>query len=465
MIVELQNVRAYVRNATEAEHLWLSDYLSWADDKAWVRKWKGYGKSSADYVRLYDRVDDSYPAGFTRMMAKAAEGHGFTVQVVDGRIKPNALSLPLPAGLRDYQVETCNIGLKRTRGVVWAATGAGKTQVAMGWVESTPIRWLFLVNQTQLGLQARDRYRAFCGQDAGVIAEGEWKPDNAAHGLTVATFQSLYAKLKQDSSMPDHKLAVAFLAGIEGVIVDECHVLPADSFRKVLDYCPAYYRLGLSATPLSRGDRKSMYLIGCLGSVVHRIPAKTLIDAGVLAKPIIRFKAHHQESERTTWQGAYNEIIGKGGKSPRNVLVCKLAELAAKPCIVFVKDLDQGMWLAKALTRGGQPVEYVDGKTPTKQRQAMVTRLERGDTDILVASVVMNQGIDVPQLRSIVNAAGGSSTIATLQKVGRAMRRVPGKDTVEIWDIKDTGNKWLERHTRERIASYETEDYDIEFIE
>jgi superfamily II DNA or RNA helicase len=463
MLIELHNVRAKVLDASEAEHLWLGDYLSWADDKAWVRRWKGYGKSAADTVRLYDRVDDTYPAGFTSMLVKAAIDHGFAVRVEDARIKPHSAVLPLPPGLRDYQAETCATGLRRTRGVVWAATGAGKTQIAMGWVESTPVRWLFLVNQTQLGLQARDRYRSFCGQEAGVIAEGEWRPDRAPHGLTVATFQSLYAKLKHPASTPEYQLAAQFLAGIQGLIVDECHVLPADSFRKVLDYTPeAYYRLGLSATPLSRGDRKAMHLIGCLGSVIHRIPARTLIEAGILAKPVIRFKTHHQVSDRATWQGAYNEIIAKG--KPRNQLVCRLAELAAKPCVVFVKDLDQGQWLTRALTKAGHAVEYVDGKTPTKQRQAMVTRLERGDTDILVASVVMNQGIDVPQLRSVVIAAGGSSTIAALQRVGRGMRRVPGKDTVEVWDIKDTGNKWLERHTRERMASYETEDYEYEVL-
>lgn len=463
MEIELHNVRAFVRNATEAEHLWISEYLSWVDDKAWVRRWKGYGRSSADYVRLYDRVDDSYPAGFTRMLVKAATAHGFTCQVADARQRPTSARLPLPQGLRDYQVETCEAGLRRTRGVIWAATGAGKTQIAMGWVESVPLRWLFLVNQTQLGNQARDRYRSFCGADSGVIAEGVWKPDTAAHSLTVATFQSLYSKIKQPASSADYQLGVKYLESVQGVIIDECHVLPADSFRKVLEFTPeAYYRLGLSATPLARGDRKSMYLIGCLGSVIHRISAKTLIEAGVLARPIIRLRRHYQESDKKSWQAAYNEVIAKG--KARNQLIVDMAELAAKPCIVFVRDLDQGQWLAKRLSKRGSLVEYVDGQTPTKQREAMVQRLERGETDILVASVVMNQGIDVPQLRSIVMAAGGSSTVATLQRVGRGMRRVPGKDTVEIWDVYDEGNKWLERHTRDRIASYDTEEYEYEVI-
>lgn len=464
MIIELHNIRAKVVSALDEEHRWVTDFLSWADDKAWIRKWKGYNKSANDFIRLYSRVDDTYPAGFTGMLVKAAKEAGHTVVIVDKRVRPGTLDgtqatgtwrLPLPPGLRDYQVEAVEACVKRTRGVVWAATGAGKTQVAMGLVESVPVRWLFLVNQTQLGLQARDRFRQFSGMEAGVIAEGEW---NEGTVFTVATFQTLYAKLKKGGA--DGDKAIKFLESVEGVIVDEAHVLPADSFRKVLESCPAYYRLGLSATPLSRGDRKGMHLIGCLGSVIYRISAKTLIEAKILAKPIIKLKPHHQESDKATWQGAYSEIVAKGKE--RNKLICTMADLAAKPAVVFFKDLTQGKLLEKALTKMGHKVEYVDGTTPTAVRQAMVTRLERGDTDILVASVVMNQGIDVPELRAVVMAAGGASVIATLQRVGRGMRRTPTKDTFEVWDVKDTGNKWTAKHAKERLAAYASEEYEVE---
>lgn len=462
MKVELQNVWAFVRQATDAEHEWLGEYLSWSDEGAHFRRQRGYG--GAGRIRLYNRVDDRYPAGFTRTIVDVAKKQGFEVEVTDARIKPCANLLPMPNGLRDYQIKAVQDALRRTRGIVWAATGAGKTEIAMGLIESVPIRWLFLVNQTQLGLQASERYFKFTGAHPGMIAEGQWMPDLAPAGLTVATFQTLYSALKRGVSDLRGAEAMRFLGQVQGIIVDECHILPAESFRSVLEWtAEAYYRVGLSATPLARGDRKSMYLIGCLGGVINRISAKVLIDAGILAKPIIRFKKCKQESDKKTWQGAYTELVVKS--KVRNQLVCRLAELASKPCIVFVKAIDQGERLLKMLAKAGHQVEYVDGTTPTAQRVAMVKRLERGDTDILIASVVMNQGIDVPELRGVVNGAGGSSTIAALQRVGRGMRKVPGKDTFEVWDIDDEGNKWTERHTGDRLRSYEVEDYEIEWID
>lgn len=460
MIIELHNVRARVVQANDAEHEWLGEYLSWADDSAHFRRRHGYRGDG--FVRLYNRIDDTYPAGFTRMLAKASTQHGFTVQVIDKRVRPAVGPVPDPSAdlswLRDYQREAVDKAIERTRGVIWAATGAGKTEIASGIVAAVPLNWLFIVHRTQLGLQARDRYQKRTGEPAGVIAEGKWEPDPGPFGLTVATFQSLYARLKSDPLATQ-----TWLDSIGGVIVDECHVLPADTFRAVLDMLPnAYWRIGVSGTPLARGDRKAMHLIGSLGSVFYRISATQLIDAGLLARPVIRMVPFTATSDKKTWQGAYNEIVATGRE--RNKRVVELAVAAAKPCVVFTRALKQGQMIERMIRKAGVAVDYVDGDTPTASRQLAVKNLERGNIDVLVASVVMNEGIDIPELRSAVMAAGGSSTIAALQRVGRGMRVVPGKTTFDVWDFADTGNKWTERHTKERIRAYQVEDYEVEVL-
>lgn len=456
MIVELSNVRSRIAQATDAEHEWLAEYLSWPDDTAFFRRRHGYRGDG--YVRLYDRADDTFPAGFTRTVAQMGVKAGHQVTVIDKRIRPIAtLAHPRMTWLRDYQQAAVDAAIKRTRGVIWAATGSGKTEVACGLVESVPVNWLFLVHRTQLGLQARDRYRLRTGLEAGVVAEGEWRVDPGPHGLTVATFQTLYAAIKSGDPA-----VLSWLQTIGGVIVDECHVLPAETFMLVMNNCPAYWRVGVSGTPMARGDRRAMHLIGCTGSVLYRISARQLIDAGLLAKPNIRMVPHHEMSDKKTWQGAYGELIA--GSTSRTKLACDVAIKAVKPCLVFVKALKHGKAIAKRLQRAGQKVEYVDGAAATQVRQAAVTRLERGDVDVLVTTVVMNEGVDIPELRSVVMAAGGSSAIAALQRVGRGMRVVPGKTEFDVWDFADTGNKWTERHSKERIKAYQVEDYEVEVL-
>jgi superfamily II DNA or RNA helicase len=72
-------------------------------------------------------------------------------------------------------------------------------------------------------------------------------------------------------------------------------------------------------------------------------------------------------------------------------------------------------------------------------------------------------------LRSVINAAGGKSTIATLQRAGRGMRVdrdiagnvKDGGDEFEVWDIYDRGNAWLEKHAKARVKSYQIEGHEV----
>ena len=94
-------------------------------------------------------------------------------------------------------------------------------------------------------------------------------------------------------------------------------------------------------------------------------------------------------------------------------------------------------------------------------RQAVARRLRRGDTQVVIASVIWQEGIDLPEVRSVVNAAGGRSVIAALQRLGRGMRVAAGKNEVELWDFRDSGHRWLSRHTKERLAAYLSEGFEV----
>jgi superfamily II DNA or RNA helicase len=116
------------------------------------------------------------------------------------------------------------------------------------------------------------------------------------------------------------------------------------------------------------------------------------------------------------------------------------------------------------LENAGMRTEFVWGAHETWLRSKILDRLTHDKLDVVVCSSVFQQAIDVPELRAIVNGAGGASVIATLQRLGRGTRRAEGKDSFELWDIVDRGNRWLERHSRERIRAYEGEGYTVETV-
>jgi superfamily II DNA or RNA helicase len=303
--------------------------------------------------------------------------------------------------------------------------------------------------------QAADRYELRTGDVAGRVGDGKWNVER----FTVATFQTVArAVAKRDPR------ALALLRNAQGLVVDECHVLPANTFwSTVMEARDAYFRVGLSGTPIQRSDRRSMLAIAALGPVIYRLTARKLIDEGVLAEPIIRMLPVYQEVEAATWQGVYGKAIVRSTK--RNKAVVEAVQRAEKPVLVFVKELKHGTELSARLTKAGLRVEFAHGKHSTTWRDNLIASLVRGDLDALVTTVIMQEGIDIPSLESVVVASGGKSAIAALQKIGRGMRSDDGrKETFEVWDFDDSGHTWLERHTKQRVKAYRDEGFNVEIL-
>ena len=109
--------------------------------------------------------------------------------------------------------------------------------------------------------------------------------------------------------------------------------------------------------------------------------------------------------------------------------------------------------------------ELVTGKDPDISRQDKIRRLETGKIVVLVTTVVFQEGVDIPELRSVIVASGGASGIATIQRVGRAMRVVDGKSVCTVWDVYDQGERWLNRQSFKRKKAYISEGYEVKIVD
>ena len=85
--------------------------------------------------------------------------------------------------------------------------------------------------------------------------------------------------------------------------------------------------------------------------------------------------------------------------------------------------------------------------------------MESGKVKYLIASVgVFGEGINAPNIRALIRAEGGSSTIKTLQSIGRGLRRKQPPNILYVVDFWDTHDKGLDLESRKRIATYEEEE-------
>jgi superfamily II DNA or RNA helicase len=463
MIIEVTNMLCRLLGASDEETAWLHQYLSFETTS--------YSAGTKRVTML--KHNGSFPGGLLALVRDAASRDGVKIEELDKRIsaiKPDA-NADL-AWLRDYQLEAVEACVRERRGIVRSPTGSGKGEMIVGLVKRLPGRWLFLVHRETLIDQQGKKYKLRTGKQANVLSRtspAEWKLEP---GLNMMTLQSLASGIRHDKDGVD-----AALKKLDGLVVDECHVAPADVYYNAIERCPAGYRFGFSGTPLDRTDNRSLMAIAALGKVIYSIKAKTLIEAGVLAMPhITMIKVTQRPPEMASRSGftspwrrkaegskrfkeVYDAMIVDGAE--RNKAIIELAMSVAKPCMVFVKLVDHGKMLHRSFEMAGLNSEFVWGNTKAETRLAAIERLERRDSDVMVASVVFQEGVDIPSLQSVIIASGGKSVIATLQRIGRGMRTDNGrKASFEVYDILDRGSPMLERHSRTRMNAYVREGYE-----
>jgi len=430
----------------------LEDFLSFDDAANQFVMVRGQVRRRTDSpkLRLFNLIDRTFPTGLLPMVCKHLRELDITYRVIE-KFSGAELSDHDLAWLRPEQKEAVNRVIARKNGILWLPTGAGKTEIAIGLTVKIKTRWLFIVHKKDLLHQTAARYEKRTGITAGKIGDGIFDVQD----FTVATFQTLSRGLKTRD-----KRVLQLMQDVGGVIHDECHTAPAASSLAVLmGLNNAVYRVGLSGTPLARGDKRSIYAIGALGPVIYRIKPEVLIEAGHLAKPYIHMPELEQDSAKKTWQGVYGECVVRSAK--RNKLLTEFAKLADKPALLFVKEVKHGHELEKRIRKAGVSCEFLWGEKSTAKRDAAVRRLVTGDIDVLIVSVIFQEGTDIPDVRSVIVGSAGKSAIAAIQRVGRGMRVVAGKKEFHVYDVFDTGHRTLKKWAKERKAAYELEGYTV----
>jgi superfamily II DNA or RNA helicase len=123
------------------------------------------------------------------------------------------------------------------------------------------VNTVILVHRKQLMDQWTQRISQFLGipkNEIGCIGGGKKKRTGI---IDIAVMQSVNRKNKSNQGFVED-----WIKDYGQVIVDECHHISASSFERIIRNCPAYYRLGLSATVIRKDGQHPIVFIN-LGPV------------------------------------------------------------------------------------------------------------------------------------------------------------------------------------------------------
>ena len=425
----------------------------------WTTVKGGYVPMTGTYSSIeHLHTNGHVPVGLVPVLERYAKHNGIAFEAQD-HVKVEAVpSEPTTTKdghpLHPHQVEAIRATLTSRLGIILAPTGSGKTAIATGIVATGPtMRWLVLVPGPDLVRQHLDTLKA-----NGIEAEKAKIGGGSDARVVVATLTGCAKHLRA---------LTPWLATFDGVIFDECHVIAAPTYLAVAKaLVNAGRRYGLSATPLDRTDGRNLIVNAMVGCPIYTVPADALIEQELVARPVITLRRFwHKELgaidawARTKWATRYAKHVVRN--RDRNQLVVNMVQEAAKPCVVFAKELEHVQVLHKAIEAAGINAVWVDGSTTTQQRASIVERVRAGYFDCIVSSKVFEVGVDIPEVASIVIASAGKSTISTIQRIGRGMRVTPTKKTFEVWDVFDLTYQALERQARERIKDYKDAGHEV----
>jgi superfamily II DNA or RNA helicase len=225
--------------------------------------------------------------------------------------------------------------------------------------------------------------------------------------------------------------------------------------------------VGVSAT-VKRTDGADFLVEGAFGPLALVIPESKMVALGVIHAPKACFVHVAALDLKTTadiekvWgsnprEGFYQEGIVRNLQRNQLVIELLLAFLSSPTrggnALVLVERIEHGQELQRLLAARGKKVEFIEG-TNTKDavRDKWLEALKRQEIDALISSAILDEGVDIPGLEIIFNAAGGSCERAVVQRAGRPGRidRVGSKTRCLYVDFDDQEPAFLNKNSRFR---------------
>jgi superfamily II DNA or RNA helicase len=328
-------------------------------------------------------------------------------------------------------------------GVVVLPTAAGKTYLAHLAIQSTQRSTLILVptldlmHQWYAGLLA-----SFPDSTIGLLGGGS----RDRTPILVSTYDS--AAIHAETLGNQYGL----------LVFDECHHLPSDFNRVIAEYSLAPFRLGLSATP-ERSDGKHEDLNTLIGPEVFRRSAAELSGSTLAKYEVVQIKVTLSERERERydeliairnqflkssniylssaqgWQRfvqasarssggrkamlAHREArsIAFGTEGKVRVLGEILQQHYPDQTLIFTDDNATVYRISQDLL-----IPAITHQTPVKERHQILEKFKSGEYKQLVASRVLNEGVDVPEASVAIVLSGTGSTREHIQRLGRILR-------------------------------------------
>ena len=335
-------------------------------------------------------------------------------------------------------------GIKRN--LIVAATGTGKTVISAFDYKNfqaqhpNKSKLLFVAHRQEILKQALYTYRSVL-RDAnfGDIWVGNQKPSNGIDHLFVSiqTFNSRFDEIFSMLSDDYYQY----------IVIDECHHSVADSYRQILSHFSPELLIGLTATP-ERMDGESLLPDFC-GMISAEIRLPDALNAGLLTP--FQYLCISDNTDLT------DEDLMLGNKYIATKLTEKLCNSERVGLIIdrlryylpdetkcktlgFCSTKEHARYMSEQFRNYGLKADYLTSDKGD-EREILNKKLAKGEINYLFVVDIFNEGVDIPEVDTVLFLRPTESLTIFLQQLGRGLRLSPGKQLLTVFDFVAQLNK------------------------
>ena len=335
------------------------------------------------------------------------------------------------------------------RNLVVAATGTGKTVIsALDYKRfckqhpGKPCRLLFVAHREEILKQSLYTFRAVL-KDAnfGELLVGNYKVDSIEHlFISIQTFNSQDFTAKTGADFYDY------------IVVDEFHHAAAPTYQKLLEYYQPQILLGLTATPERMDGKSILDYFG--GRVAAEIRLPEAIDRKLLCPFQYFGVTDTADLSSLKWRtGGYDKAELSNLYTFSGMVAQRRADLVVNSILKYVTDIDEvkglgfcvsiehARFMADYFNTHGIPSIALTGDSPDEERNAAKQRLVSGELRFLFVVDIYNEGVDIPEVNTVLFLRPTESLTVFLQQLGRGLRLAENKECLTVLDFIGQANR------------------------
>ncbi len=410
---------------------------------------KKMGKSAFGTERYFKLVEETekeviIPRGFIGKIIRFCRENNIEYDFKDERKKLKEVAFIFNALLREHQQIVIDTIAKKDLGVIVAPPGSGKTIVGLKIIAEKKQPALIVTHRKQIADQWIERIETFLGipkNEIGKIGQGKTK---IGKQITVAMIQSLSKELEK----PDgEKLLNAFGT----IILDECHHIPAETFRNIISKLQTFYLYGLTATPFRKYNDSKLIFIH-LGEVIVEIKSSEISTA---KKPKINIRNTELDipfNSKTDKFETLSKILIHDSTRNKTILQDVIKELKSDKKVIIITERKEHIDSLYQYLKQSYEAITLSGEDSESGKSAKWKLLKEGNYQVVITTgQFFGEGTDLQNANCLFLVYPFSFEGKLIQYIGRVQR---SEITPTIYDYRDIKIDYLNKMFLKRNVYY-----------